>query len=424
MLKDMTKEQLLAFKSEVMKQYDNACAKKLKLDMSRGKPCAKQLVMSEGMLTALSTNEDCFTGATDCRNYGGLDGIDEMKEIFASILEVGKENILVGGNSSLNMMYDTVSRAMTFGVHGSDAPWSQQGKIKFLCPVPGYDRHFAICELLGIEMINIPLTGTGPDMDLVEKYVENDPSVKGIWCVPHYSNPTGETYSDEVVDRFASLKPAAKDFRIFWDNAYIIHDVIYGAKRVKNIYEACKAQGNEDRVFMYTSTSKISFPGAGVACLAASEANLAQIKKLLAIQTIGPDKLNQLRHVRFFKNADGILAHMKRHAEILRPKFDIVFDGFEKELTGLGIASWTKPTGGYFISLDVNDGCATRTYDLAKAAGVTLTNVGATFPYCKDPLDKNIRIAPSFPPEDELTQAVEVLCICIKLAAVEKLLAE
>ena len=419
----MKREDLDEILSDLKAQYEKIREKGLKLDMSRGKPEATQLSISEELLTVISGNGECFAeNGFDCRNYGVLDGIPEAKRLFAEILEVSAENILIGGASSLNLMYDEIARAMLFGVVGGDKPWGAQGKIKFLCPVPGYDRHFAICELMGIEMINIPMTESGPDMDMVESYVENDESIKGIWCVPKYANPNGCVYSDETVRRFAALKPKAKDFRIFWDNAYIVHD-LYDYVPLANLFELSKEYGNENLVLMFTSTSKISYAGAGVSAMAASEANLAKTKKSMGIQTIGYDKLNQLRHAKYFKNAENVKTHMKKHADILRPKFEAVLDAFERELAPLGIASWSKPLGGYFVSLDVECGCAKRVYELAKAAGVTLTPAGAPFPYGKDPEDKNLRIAPSYPPVSELNEAVGVLCLCVKIAAIEKYLA-
>lgn len=416
----MNKEELSKELEALKKQYEAVKAKGLKLDMSRGKPGADQLSLTEGLLSAVSSNEDCFTeNGTDCRNYGILDGIPEVKRLFADILGVKSENVIIGGTSSLNLMYDEISRAMLFGVCGGDKPWGAQRKIKFLCPVPGYDRHFGICELMGIEMINIPMTESGTDMDMVEEYVKNDESIKGIWCVPKYANPNGCIYSDETVKRLACLKPKAKDFRIFWDNAYAVHD-LYGYKPLANIFELAKEAGNEDIVVMFTSTSKISFAGAGVSAMAASVNNVAKTKKAMGIQTIGFDKLNQLRHAKYFKSADDILKHMEKHAELLRPKFEAVLSAFEKELAPLGVARWSRPQGGYFISLDVVPGCAKRVYELAKAAGVTLTSAGAPYPYGIDPKDENLRIAPSFPPVSELKDAVAVLCLCVKLAAAEK----
>ena len=418
---EMSTQELSAIRDSLRKEYEEFKAKGLNLDMSRGKPSAAQLDISEAILTQVSTTEDTKLNGLDTRNYGGLDGLPEMKQIFADMLGVTPAEVIVGGNSSLNMMYDTVMRAMLFGVLGN-TPWSKLDKVKFLCPSPGYDRHFTVCETFGIEMIPIEMGETGPDMDMVEKLVSEDASVKGIWCVPKYSNPGGITYSDEVVRRFASLKPAAPDFRIFWDNAYVVHDLYDTTDSLLNILDECRKAGNEDMCYIFASTSKVSFPGAGVAVMASSEANINATKKLMGFQTIGPDKINQLRHIKFFKNLDGIRAHMKKHAEILRPKFEIVLNTFDKELAGLGVASWHKPNGGYFISLDVFPGCAKTVHALLKDAGVVMTGAGATYPYGKDPLDRNLRIAPSFPTVSELEVAVNMLCLCVKLAAVEKIL--
>ncbi len=355
----------------------------------------------------------------DVRNYGVLDGIPECKKIFSEILEVEPENIIIFGNASLNIMYDYIAQCMIFGA-GSE-PWIKQGEIKFLCPVPGYDRHFAILEHFGIKMINIPTNENGPDMDMIEELVK-DEKVKGAFCVPMYSNPTGITYSDEIVRRFAALKPAAKDFRVIWDNAYCVHHINEKHDSLLNIFEACKEYGTEDNFIEVTSTSKITFPGAGVSALAASPANIADIKKRMTVQTIGHDKINQLRHAAFLKDKAGVEAHMLRHAEVLKPKFDAVLSAFDKNLAGKGVAEWTSPNGGYFISLDVNKGCAKRTAALCKEAGVTLTGAGATYPYGIDPDDRNIRIAPTFPSRDELCKAVEILCLCVEISAIEKIL--
>ena len=405
------------------KEYKEAASKGLKLDMSRGKPAAKQLDLSRDMLDVVNSSSDlkCEDGV-DVRNYGILDGISEAKKIMADILGVSSDNVIVFGNASLNIMYDMVSRAMLFGILGS-TPWSKLDKVKFLCPVPGYDRHFAITELFGVEMINIPMKADGPDMDLVEKYVNNDESVKGIWCVPKYSNPQGITYSDEVVKRFAALKPAAKDFRIFWDNAYAIHDLYEDDKdELLEIFAECKKNGNEDMVYEFCSTSKVTFAGGGISALAASKSNIDDVKRTMTIQTIGHDKVNQLRHARYFKDINGVYDHMKKHAAILRPKFEAVINEFEKELSGLGIASWVKPKGGYFISFETMEGCAKAVVAKCKEAGVTLTGAGATYPYKKDPNDSNIRIAPSLPTEEELKQATELFILCVKLVSVDKLL--
>ena len=424
----LDKAQLRQKQRLLQKSYDDFKAKGLKLDMSRGKPGADQPDLSGGMFDILNKDSDfrCKSGV-DCRNYGLLEGIPEMREMFAQMLGVSAENVFVGGNSSLNMMYDAVARAMLHGVYGSPKPWCRLEKVKFLCPVPGYDRHFAICQHFGIEMICIPMKEDGPDMDLVEKLVAEDESIKGIWCVPKYSNPQGYTYSEETVKRFARLKPAAPDFRIYWDNAYSVHHLYDDEKEqdfLLEILDECAKAGNPDMVYKFTSTSKISFPGSGIAALAASKANLDDIRKYITVQTIGHDKLNQLRHVKFFKNLDGVHAHMSRHAAILRPKFEMVEATLEKELGGLGIGEWTTPKGGYFISFESMDGCAKRIVAMAKEAGVVMTGAGATYPYGKDPKDSNIRIAPSFPPIDELEKAAKVFVVCVKLASVEKLLAE
>ena len=420
-----SKTQLLEKKNELIESYKKFKAKGLQLNMSRGKPGADQLDLSLGVLSCISDSENCKSeSGSDCRNYGTLDGIPEAKRLFADMLNVSPEEIIIGGNSSLNMMYDTFARAMIHGVLGSDKPWAKLEKVKFLCPCPGYDRHFTICEHFGIEMISVENTSEGPDMAEVKRLAENDDSIKGIWCTPKYSNPEGITYTDDVVDAFAALKPAAKDFRIFWDNAYCVHHLSEEQDTLKNILTTLRANGKEDMVFMYGSTSKVSFPGSGVAMMAASKANIAFTKKQLFAQTIGPDELNQLRHVRFFKNLDGIKEHMKKHAAILKPKFDAVINTFENELSGKGIAEWTSPRGGYFISLNTLDGCAKRTVELCLEAGVVITPAGATYPYGKDPRDRNIRIAPTFPPVAELEKAIDLFCLCVKLAAVEKLLFE
>lgn len=420
----LSKQTLRAMQSDFLREYEGYRSKNLKLDMSRGKPGAKQLDLSLDVLTCISSSESCKAeNGLDCRNYGLLDGIPEAKKLFADMLKVKPSQIIIGGNSSLNMMYDTISRAMTHGILGS-TPWAKLDKIKFLCPSPGYDRHFAVTEHFGFELVPIDMTDEGPDMDQVAEYVNNDPTVKGIWCVPKYSNPLGITYSDAVVDRFAALNPAAPDFRIFWDDAYCVHHLFKEHDKLKSILDTLSAVGKENMVYIFGSTSKISFPGSGVAMMAASEENIAATKKQLAFQTIGPDKLNQLRHVRFFKNLDGIHAHMKEHAAIIRPKFEAVLDCFDKELSGTGLADWTKPRGGYFISFNTLDGCAKRTVELCREAGVKVTPAGATFPYGIDPRDRNIRIAPTFPPLEELKIAVKLFCLCTKLAAIEKLLAE
>ena len=423
--KDLSKEELLELKKGLEARFEEIKAKGLSLDMSRGKPAADQLNLSMGMMDVLNSSEEltCANGV-DCRNYGGLDGIDEAKQLLADMMEVPKDNVIIFGNSSLNVMYDTVARAMTHGVMGS-TPWCKLDKVKFLCPVPGYDRHFAITEHFGIEMINIPMTSEGPDMDLVEELVNNDPAVKGIWCVPKYSNPQGITYSDETFFRFAKLKPAADEFRIFWDNAYCVHH-LYEDKQdyLLEILMECKKAGNPDMVYKFSSTSKISFPGSGIAAMAASDANLKDIRNMMKVQTIGHDKVNQLRHVRFFKDIHGIVEHMRKHADILRPKFETVLEVLDKELGGLEIGSWIAPRGGYFISFDALDGCAKAIVAKAKEAGVVLTGAGATFPYGKDPHDSNIRIAPSYPTPEELEMAADIFVLSVKLVSIDKILEE
>ena len=407
----------------LLKEYEKQKEKGLKIDMTRGKPCSEQLDLSEGMLTAISTNADCLTEyGFDCRNYGLVDGLDYAKKIFSDIIGVPWNQIIVGGNSSLNLMYDAVARYMLYGVNG-EKPWVKQEKIKFLCPVPGYDRHFAICESLGIEMVNVPLLADGPDMDMVEKLIK-DETVKGMWCVPKYSNPTGITYSPSIIKRIAAMKPAAKDFRLFWDNAYAVHDIYEDGDVLLDILPECEACGNGNMPLIFTSTSKITYPGSGVSAIGGSKENIDYIKSIMQKQTIGHDKMNMWRHVKYFKSADGIKEYMKKHAAILRPKFEICQKVLEENLADTGVAMWTKPKGGYFISLNVYAGCAMKTVELAKEAGVVVTEAGATFPYHKDPGDTNIRIAPSFPKTDELEKGMEVLCACAKLAAVQKLIEE
>lgn len=420
---DMSKEELLALKESLNKEYAEAKAKGLALDMSRGKPSAKQLDVSLGLLDTINSSSDLKAlDGTDCRNYGVLDGIPEAKKLMADMMGTTPDHVIVYGNASLNIMFDQISRAYTHGILGN-TPWCKLDKVKFLCPVPGYDRHFAITERFGIEMINIPMSESGPDMGMVEEYVSKDASVKGIWCVPKYSNPQGYTYSEETVKRMAALKPAAEDFRIFWDNAYVIHDLYDDNKdEIADIISECEKAGNPDMVFEFASTSKVSFPGSGIAALATSANNIADIKKQLTIQTIGHDKLNQLRHVRFFKDINGLKEHMRKHAEFMRPKFEAVESVLEEELGGLGIGSWTEPKGGYFISFEAMDGCAKAIVAKCKEAGVKLTGAGATFPYGKDPKDSNIRIAPSFPTPEEMKQAADLFVLCVKLVSVEKLL--
>ncbi len=421
-LKTYSKEKLLELKAALQEEYDSFKEQGLKLDMSRGKPGSDQLAVSNGLLDAITSRDwedDASNHSLEYRNYGLLTGIIECKEIFAKLLKVPTSNVIVCGNSSLNMMFDYITQCMLTGSGG--APWKDQGEIKFLCPCPGYDRHFAIAEYYGIKLIPVEMTETGPDMDAVEELVK-DEKVKGMFCVPKYSNPTGVTYTGETVDRIAAMTPAAKDFRIIWDNAYIIHDLTDETEKLDNIFDVLKKYGHEDMVIEFTSTSKISFPGSGVAVLAASDNNIKMIIDRMSIQTIGYDKLNQFRHVKFYKDVKGIKSHMKLHKNILAPKFKAVINEFETQLGKYGVATWTKPKGGYFISLDVMEGTAKRVYELCKEGGVTLTTVGATFPYGFDPKDRNIRIAPSYPPVDELLTATKLLCICVKLAACEKLL--
>ena len=405
-------------------EYETAYAavkrKGLKLDMTRGKPSNEQLDLANELITVLSTSDYKAADGTDARNYGGLDGLPELKSIFAELLETKPANVIIGGASSLTMMHDAVVRALLHGVPDGDGPW-QKSKTKFLCPSPGYDRHFAICQHHGIEMIGVDLDANGPDMATVEKLVATDASIKGMWCVPKYSNPTGETYSAETVQRLAAMPAAASDFRLFWDNAYAVHDLYDTSDPLVEILSACEKAGHPNRALEFASTSKISFSGAGVAVMATSSENVADAKKHLGIQTIGPDKLNQLRHVRFFKDAAGLRAHMHKHAALLRPKFESVTRVFERDLGGSGLAAWTKPRGGYFVSLDTLDGCASQVVKLADEAGVKLTPAGATFPLGKDPRDRNIRIAPSLPPASQVETAMEVVALCVKLASARKL---
>lgn len=413
----MTAAELQAEKAELETRYNDFKAKNLKLDMSRGKPGSDQLDLSN----ELNAVSDYTENGVDLRNYGMMDGTPACKKLFADLMQVKPENVIVGPNASLTLMFDYIAQCFTHGA--GDTPWCRLNSVKFLCPVPGYDRHFTILEHFGIEMINIEMKADGPDMDAVEEAVK-DPSVKGMFCVPKYSNPQGITYSDAVVRRIAALQPAAKDFRVIWDNAYMVHDIVEDGDKLLNIFDVLPEYGNEDMVIEVCSTSKITFPGAGVSALAASDNNIKAIKKRLNAQTISYDKMNQHRHVEFFKDVNGILAHMKKHAAILKPKFDMVLKHLNQELAGLGVASWTEPKGGYFISLDVLDGCAKRVGELCKEAGVVLTTVGATFPYGKDPNNRNIRIAPTYPPLDELDTAAELLCVCVRLAAAEKFLAQ
>ncbi|MBQ4463088.1 MAG: aminotransferase [Eubacterium sp.] len=421
----MSKEELKKELAELEKEFEKYQKMDLHLDMSRGKPCREQLDLSMGMMDVLNSEVDlsCEDG-TDCRNYGVLDGIAEAKVLIGDMMENHPDNIIIYGNSSLNVMYDTVSRAMTHGIMGN-TPWCKLDRVKFLCPSPGYDRHFSITEYFGIEMIPVPMSETGPDMDMVEEMVSKDASIKGIWCVPKYSNPQGYSYSDETVYRFAHLKPAAPDFRIFWDNAYGIHH-LYDKNRafIPEILAECKKAGNPDMVYKFASTSKITFPGSGIASLATSLNNLEDIKKQLKHQTIGHDKVNQLRHVRFFKDISGMVDHMRKHADVIRPKFEAVLDAFDRNLSGLQIGEWTRPYGGYFISFEAMDGCAKKTVHLAKKAGVTMTEAGATWPYHQDPKDSNIRVAPTYPPLEDLKVAAELFTLCVRIVSAKKILGE
>ncbi|WP_312520042.1 aminotransferase class I/II-fold pyridoxal phosphate-dependent enzyme [Anaerospora sp.] len=421
--KKLSVEELQQQQAILAGQYEKFQAQKLKLDMSRGKPCSEQLDLSNDLFNCLSQTDYKTANGTDCRNYGGLDGIAEAKELFASFLEAKPQEIIIGGSSSLTMMHDLLCRAMLHGLPESEAPWSKLPTVKFLCPSPGYDRHFAVTEHLGMELITINYLDDGPDMDQVEKLVAADPAIKGIWCVPKYSNPTGLTYSDKVVQRLAAMPTAAADFRIIWDNAYVVHHLTDTPDQLLDIRKACEAAGHADRVFVFASTSKLNFPSAGIAMVASSDRNINWLKKHINIQTIGPDKINQLRHVRFLKDQTGIEEHMRKHAAIIKPKFDLVRSMLETALGSLGIASWSNPQGGYFISLDTLPGCAQKIVEKAAAAGVLLTPAGATFPYGKDPEDKNIRLSPTFPPLSELKQAMELLVLCVQLVSVEQELA-
>ena len=425
LITEMNKEQLTAFKAECEKAYTEYKARGLKLDMSRGKPGAEQIEISMPIFNALKDADNLLAeDGSDVRNYGLLTGIPEAKKLFAELLGVSENETIIGGNSSLQLMYDSIARAMQFGVVGSERPWNKEDKIKFLCPAPGYDRHFAICELFGIEMITIPMNSDGPDMDMIEKLVSKDASIKGIWCVPLYSNPDGIVYSDDVVRRFGNLSPKAPDFRIFWDNAYCVHHLTNNHHTILNILEECKKNNKANMVYIFASTSKISFPGSGVSVMAASEENVKSITKLLGISIISYDKINQLKHARYFKNLDGIMAHMEKLKASLAPKFNLVLEKLDTQLSELGILDWVKPEGGYFVSVNTIDGCAKRVVSLLKDAGVVMTGAGATFPYGKDPSDKNIRIAPTYPPLDELSVAMDLFCLCVKLASAEKLLSE
>lgn len=422
-LSEMNKEQLIGFKNETEALYNDFKAQGLCLNMSRGNPCKEQLELSMEMLSVFDDGDFMSENGIDVRNYGLLDGIPEAKKLFSDMIGVNENEVIIFGNSSLNAMFWAVQTAFNKGVLG-EKPWSQCEKVKFLCPVPGYDRHFKVTEFFGIEMINVPMTSDGPDMDMIEKLVAEDDSIKGIWCVPQYSNPDGISYSDETVKRFAALKPAAKDFRIFWDNAYCIHHLTESPTLILNILDEAKKVGNEDIVYIFGSTSKITFPGAGVAVMGASQKNVEELKKHLGISIISYDKMNQLRHVKFFGTFENMCEHMKKHMAIIAPKFEIVCQTLEKEIAPLGIGSWTNPKGGYFVSFNAPNGCAKRIVQLCSEAGVTLTGAGATFPYGVDPDDKNIRIAPTFPPVDELKKAMKLFVICVKLASAEKLLDE
>lgn len=423
---DMTKEELTSLKAALEEEYETFKQRGLSLNMARGKPAANQLDLSMPMLDIVNSNGPIKDAAgNDVRNYGIVDGIVEARELMASILDDNADTTIVFGNSSLNIMYDTVARCWMFGTLGS-TPWCQLDEVKFLCPVPGYDRHFGVTEAFGIKMLPVPMTENGPDMDIVEALVADDAAIKGIWCVPKYSNPGGVTYSDEVVDRLASMKCAAPDFRIFWDNAYAVHHLFDDPAeqdQLKDIAKACQAAGNQNRYFKFASTSKITFPGAGISALAASSDNVAEIKKRMGVQTIGHDKINELRHALFLKDGDGVAAHMAKHAAILRPKFELVLSVLEENLAPTGCGSWSNPRGGYFVSFDAPKGTAKRIVSLAKEAGVTMTGAGATYPYKDDPRDSNIRIAPTLPPLEELKEAMEVFVCCVRLASVEKLLA-
>jgi len=417
----MTKAELTALKTELESTFNKHKEKGKKLNMTRGVPSDEQLALCNDMLTCLGPGDYKTESGSDCRNYGGIDGIPEMKKIFADLLDVTPDEVIVGGNSSLALMFDNVAVNMSHGVRDGK-PWQNQGQVKFLCPSPGYDRHFTICKYFHIDMIPIAIGGDGPDMDAVEKLVSEDPMIKGIWCVPKFSNPTGIVYSDAVVKRFAKLKPAAADFRIYWDNAYGFHDLGNKKLQIPNIIRLCAEEGNPNMVYEFASFSKVSFAGASVSCIASSKSNCEFIKQRLTAQTIGPDKINQLRHARFFKNAGGVIAHMEKHAAILRPKFKLVCDTLSSELGGLGIAKWTQPEGGYFVSFDSLEGCADKIVALCAQAGAALTPAGATFPNGKDPLNSNIRIAPTCPPLNELKEALEIFCTAVKLVSIEKFL--
>lgn len=416
-------KELQDLRADLMKRYAAICDRKLSLDITRGKPSPEQLDLSNGLFENVAADNFRSSENTDCRNYGGLDGLPQARKLFADYMDVTPEEIIIGGNSSLNLMYDTFLRAMLHGVGNDAPPWCRQAALKFICPSPGYDRHFSICEHLGIEMIPVAMTDDGPDMDAVEALVAQDVGIKGIWCVPLYSNPTGIVYSDDTVERLARMATRATDFRIFWDNAYAVHYFGERPDRVRSILDACKTAGNPDRPFLFGSTSKLTFPGAGLAMIAGSSANMAWVRTHLFFQTIGPDKINQLRHVRFFGDLASIHDHMEKHAAIVRPRFQAVQEILTRELKGKGIASWTRPRGGYFVSFDAPDGCARAVIQMADEAGVKLTPAGSTFPLKKDPRDNNIRIAPTFASVDDVRTAVEVLAICTQVVAIDQLLA-
>ena len=419
--KKLSEQELRQTKEELLQRYREFQSRALTLDMTRGKPCAEQLDLSLAMLDGDIAKVYLGQNGLDCRNYGGLDGIPAAKGLFAEYMQVEPAELIIGGNSSLNLMHDTILRGMVKGILNGTTPWSQLPKVKFLCPSPGYDRHFFICEYLGIEMIPVNMLEDGPDMDQVEALVVEDELIKGIWCVPQYSNPTGVVYSDNVVERLANMKTRAKDFRIFWDNAYAVHHLVDNPTPLKNILVACREAGNPERALLFGSTSKISFAGAGLAMMAGSQKNMEWVKNQMAFQTIGPDKLNQLRHVLFFKDIGGIMAHMKKHAAILNPKFEAVHRTLDKELEGKNIARWSKPQGGYFVSIDTMEGCAAAVVKKAAEAGVKLTPAGSTYPYKNDPLDRNIRIAPSFPPLENVQAAMELVAICIQIVSIDKI---
>jgi DNA-binding transcriptional MocR family regulator len=415
-------QELQQIRKKLLAHYEEFKARSIALDMTRGKPCSQQLDLAMGLFDCADSSHYAAQDGSDCRNYGGLDGLAEAKALFSELLGVAADEIIIGGNSSLNMMHDAFMRAMVKGVNENSPPWKLLPKVKFLCPSPGYDRHFFICQYLGIEMITIDMNDDGPDMDRVEHLVAEDDSIKGIWCVPKYSNPTGAVYSDSVVDRLANMQTKADDFIIFWDNAYAVHHLGEKPAGLKNILAACIQAGHPDRVLIFGSTSKISFASAGLAMMAGSKAGMDRARKQMSFQTIGPDKLNQLRHVRFFKNMAGIEDHMSKHAAILKPKFDAVQNALETELGGKNIAGWSQPAGGYFVSVDTMEGCAEAVIRMTAEAGVKLTPAGSTFPYMKDPLNRNIRLAPSFPPQEDIRLAMELVGICIQLVSIEKIL--